>query len=411
MKERKQAIKTVVALIVFTVLLIYFVNHTFVITGFLSTILGLITPFILGCGIAFVVNIPMRGIEKSLFKNKESKLYKYKRVISMLLAYVCVVLVIVLVLMVVVPEVIETFHTIREKFPGFVNKVKDWALNYTKNYPDIEKEIRNYEPDWDAISSMFISKGGSILSMTVSIFSSIVSALINTLIGIVFSLYILAQKETLARQTKLFLYAAFKESTADEFLVFGKIANTTFAKFFTCQFREGIILGSMFAIAMAIIGMPFPLTIGVLIAFTALIPIFGAFFGLFIGCFLLLVDSPSYVVGFIILFFVLQFIENYFIYPKLVGGGIGLSAIWVLLAVLVGGDLMGIVGMFIFIPLVSVLYSYARSIIYRKLKKKNINVDEKEAPDDVMPLQENRRRGFQKRSKEIREEKEANKDV
>jgi len=145
--------------------------------------------------------------------------------------------------------------------------------------------------------------------------------------------------------------------------------------------------------------MPYPLTTGVLIAFTALIPIFGAFIGLFICGFLILVDTPSKLIWFIVLFFVIQFIENYFIYPKLVGGDIGLSAIWVLLAVLVGGDLMGVAGMLIFIPLVSVLYAYMRSIIYRKLKHKKINVDEKQVPDNVVPLMEGRRRLFRTKVK------------
>ena len=165
----------------------------------------------------------------------------------------------------------------------------------------------------------------------------------------------------------------------------------------------------MFAVSMAIFGMPYPLTVGVLMAFTALIPVFGAFIGCFIGGFLILVDNPSMLIWFIVLFFVIQFIENNFIYPKLVGGDVGLSAIWVLLAVLVGGDLMGVVGMFIFIPLVSVLYAYFRSIVFRKLKKREIDVDKKEVPDDVMPLMSNKRRMFQMkgRAKDEKETEEA----
>lgn len=398
MKEKKRAIRLILGIIVFTVLFIYLINHISMVGTFFSTLLSLLFPFILGCGIAFVINIPMRNIEQKLFKNEQGKLYRLKRPISIIITYLLALLVVGLVIFVVVPEVADTINSVKDALPGFVEKAKAWALQYTEKYPEVTKQIMSIEPQWEEIGDLFKDKGSTILTTTVSIFSSVISGVVNTLIGIVFSFYILAQKEKLGKQVKMVCYALFKESVADEMMVFGKIANTTFSKFFSCQFREGIILGSMFLVAMTIFRFPYPLTIGVLIAFTALIPVFGAFFGLFIGAFLILVESPKYLLGFIILFFVLQFIENYFIYPKLVGGDIGLSAIWVLLAVTVGGDLMGVVGMLIFIPLVSVFYAYGRSIILRKLKKKNINVDDKQVPENAIPLFESRRRLFQPRS-------------
>lgn len=398
MKEKKRALRLILGIIIFTVLFIYLINHISMVGTFFSTLLSLLFPFILGCGIAFVINIPMRNIEQKLFKNEQGKLYRLKRPISIIITYLLALLVVGLVIFVVVPEVADTINSVKDALPGFVEKAKAWALQYTEKYPEVTKQIMSIEPQWEEIGNLFKDKGSTILTTTVSIFSSVISGVVNTLIGIVFSFYILAQKEKLGKQVKMVCYALFKESVADEMMVFGKIANTTFSKFFSCQFREGIILGSMFLVAMTIFRFPYPLTIGVLIAFTALIPVFGAFFGLFIGAFLILVESPKYLLGFIILFFVLQFIENYFIYPKLVGGDIGLSAIWVLLAVTVGGDLMGVVGMLIFIPLVSVFYAYGRSIILRKLKKKNINVDDKQVPENAIPLFESRRRLFQPRS-------------
>ena len=403
MKERKQAIKTVLAIIVFTILCIYLVYHAYVISNIFSRIISLLFPFILGCAIAFVINIPMRGIENLLFKDPSKKIYKAKRPISMLLAYVFIVLIIVLVLFEIIPEMADTFTVLKEKVPEFVDKTKKWLLKYVEKFPEIKQQITDFEIDLDAIGNMFKNNGSTILSTTVSIFSSIISVVMNVVIGFVFSLYILSNKELLGRQVKMVVYALCKENVADELLVFSKIANTTFSKFFACQFREAIIIGCMFLLTMSVIGMPSAVTIGVLIGFTALIPVFGAFIGLFISCFMLFVIAPKYVIWFVILFFVLQFIENNFIYPKLVGGDVGLSPIWVLLAVIVGGDLMGVVGMFIFIPLISVFYAYFRSIIYRRLRKKKVNVEEKEAPADVVPLMESRRRLFQRRAKELRE--------
>lgn len=400
MREKKQIIRTVLGLIIFTVLFIYLINNLDIVANAAQTLWSLLFPFILGCGIAFVINIPMRSIEGSLFKKEDGRLYKWKRPISMVIAYLLALLVVVIVIFVVVPEVADTIASIRDKLPGFIDKAKEWLLKYTKKYPEIAKAISDFEPDLTKLSSLFKDNGSTIITTTVNIFSSIIGMVINVLVGIVFSFYILVQKEKLAKQLKMVCYALFKEGTADELMVFGKIANTTFSKFFSCQFREGIILGAMFLVVMTVFGFPYSLTIGVLIAFTALIPVFGAFIGLFIGCFLILVEEPKYLLWFIILFFVLQFIENYFIYPKLVGDDIGLSAIWVLLAVIVGGDLMGVAGMLIFIPLASVMYAYTRSIVYRKLKKRKINVDKKKVPDNVVPLMEGRRRLFSPRSHE-----------
>lgn len=404
MKEKKQTIKMILSIITYTVLLIYLINNTNVILYLLKTAISLLFPFIIGCGIAFVINIPMRGIENKLFKNENGKLYGSRRMISMLISYILVICVVLIVVFVVVPEVADTLSKIKDKLPGFAEDAKNWILKYTEKYPDITAKIMSINIDWNEIGNLFKDNSSTMISTTVNIFSSIVSGVVNIFVGIVFSIYILAQKERLGRQTKLICYAVFKESAADELMVFGKIANDTFSKFFTCQFREGVILGSLFVIAMSILQLPYPFTIGILIAFTALIPIFGAFIGLFIGAFLILVEAPKLVLWFVILFFVLQFMENYFIYPRLVGGDIGLSAIWVLLAVIVGGDLMGVVGMLVFIPLVSVIYAYIKSIIYRKLKHRKIDVDNKHVPDDVMPLMEGRRRLFQPRPKPVRDE-------
>ena len=399
MKEKKQVIRIVLSIITFTVVLVYIVNHTRMIAGIFGKIVSMLVPFLLGGAIAFVINIPMKSIEDKFFKDETKGIYKYKRAISMIVAYILAFLVVGLVVFVVVPELAATVTKIKDKLPEMFDKGRAIFIKYTEKYPSIKKEIQEINVNWNEVGNIFKNNSSTIIGKTVSVFSSIISAITNTLVGIVFSAYILSQKEHLAKQFKMIIYALFKENTADEMMVFGKIANSTFSKFFACQFREGIILGSMFMVAMGILRMPFVLTIGVLIAFTALIPVFGAFIGLLIAIFLLLVEAPNMVVWFIVLFFVLQFIENYFIYPKLVGGDIGLSAIWVLLAVIVGGDLMGVIGMFVFIPLVSVFYAYGRSIVYRKLKKKSINVEDKQAPEDAAPLMEGRRRLFTPKNK------------
>lgn len=403
MNDKKKLTRIIIALVTFTVLLVYFVNHWSVLQGICNRGVALVLPFLIGFAIAFVLNIPMRSIESTLFKKPEKKLYKYKRPISMVITYILALLVVAVVILVVVPEIKNTVEVLYHKLPGAVENAKTWVIKYTTAYPEITKKITEIQIDWKEVGALFKNTGGSFLSAAATIFSSIINGAINVVVGVIFSIYILSQKELLTRQMKKFIYAAFKEEVADEMMVFAQIANTTFSKFFASQFREGLILGAMFAISMAILRLPYALTIGILMAFTALIPIFGAFVGMGIGCLLILVESPKLVIWFVILFFVIQFIENYLIYPKLVGGDIGLSALWVLLAVLVGGDLMGVVGMFVFIPLVSVLYSYGRSLINRRLEAKDIDVDKKEVPVGAIPLMQSNHRMFQKKTKKTDE--------
>ena len=203
MKDKKHLVQLILAIITFTVLLIFVVNHLHIISGFFGMVFSVLLPFLIGCGIAFVLNIPMRGIEQGIFKNEKNRLYRFRRPISMVLTYIAALLFIALVLFVVVPEVADTVGKVKELLPGFVNRAKELALAYTKNVPAISEKIAGIEPDFDQIFSFFNDNGGEIMSATVSIFSSIIGTVINIFIGIIFSAYILAQKEKLGRQTKL----------------------------------------------------------------------------------------------------------------------------------------------------------------------------------------------------------------
>ena len=194
-----------------------------------------------------------------------------------------------------------------------------------------------------------------------------------------FACYILLQKEKLNVQVRKVLYAFIPRGRAEAALEVFSLTYSTFSSFLTGQCVEAIILGTMFVVAMTIFNMPYALLVGVVIAFTALIPIFGAFIGCAIGAFLIFMVDPVRALGFIVLFLVLQQIEGNFIYPHVVGNSVGLPSIWVLAAVSLGGSLMGVVGMLIFIPIVSVVYALFREVVYLKLKKQQITPEEIEA--------------------------------
>ena len=233
------------------------------------------------------------------------------------------------------------------------------------------------EFNWDSIIQTaidFLKNGaGSVLTSTFSVARTVINYLVNFFIGFVFACYILLQKEKLSRQIKKVLYAFLPEKAVQKTLDVASLSYRTFSNFVTGQCLEAVILGTMFFVVMSIFQFPYALLIGVVIAFTALIPIFGAFIGCVIGAFLILVVNPMKALMFIILFLVLQQIEGNLIYPHVVGGSVGLPSIWVLLAVTVGGSLMGVLGMLIFIPLFSVLYALFREFVYKRLKERGIH--------------------------------------
>ena len=205
-----------------------------------------------------------------------------------------------------------------------------------------------------------------------SIVSGVVSAATNFVIAFVFAMYIVLQKERLSVQVRKIMYAFLPRKGADWINRVASLAYTTFSHFFTGQCLEAVILGTMFFVAMTIFRFPYALLVGILVAFTALIPIFGAFIGCVVGAFLILMENPMQAVLFVVMFLILQQIEGNLIYPHVVGNSVGLPSIWVLVAVTVGGSLMGIVGMLVFIPLMSVCYTLFRQWVYDRLKKREL---------------------------------------
>ena len=225
--------------------------------------------------------------------------------------------------------------------------------------------------------------------------SSIVSGIVDFFIGFIFAIYVLAQREKLSRQVKMILYAALPEAAADYLCRVGALACRVFSNFFSGQCLEACILGFLFVIAMTIFRMPYAVLVGVLVAFTALIPMFGAFIGCALGAFLILMQNPIQALWFIVMFIVIQQLEGNLIYPKVVGNSVGLPSIWVLAAVTLGGSTMGVLGMLIMIPLCSVAYSLLRESVYGRLKKRGID-REKLAPAAAPGREQEKPRGEKK---------------
>ena len=374
-------IKQICQIILFSALLIVGIIYIKEVWSMIKVLVDVLKPFIIGGVIAFILNIPLNGIEKKILRKWRGKLAdKIKRPLSIVLSIIFVLLIITVVTMTVVPQLTNTIIVLGKKMPAVMNDIISKLKILSEEYPQIETyivELQSYKFDWNSIIANLVNflKSGvsNIFSSTFTVASSILGGFANFLIGFIFAIYILAQKETISQALKKVLTTYIKPENSERILKVCSLLYINFANFITGQCVEALILGSMFVISMLIFKLPYALMIGVLIAFTALIPIVGAFIGCFIGSILMLVDSPTKAIIFIILFLVIQQIEGNLIYPKVVGDKVGLPSILVLMAITIGGGLFGMTGMLIFIPIVSTIYTLIKeNIAARNTKKAKI---------------------------------------
>ena len=338
----------------------------------LGLLMRVFTPFLVGAAIAFVLNVPMRGIEKALFGSKKAKskpfLRKIARPVSLVITFALVIVFLTVYVLVLVPQLRETIDIISASAQEFLPRLEQW-LEETFAY---DSELIEYleQLDWTEVKvsvTGFLHRGFSkVLTSGVNVVVSLVSGISTFLIGLVFSFYVLGQKEKLGNQAKRIVHAALPPKWAERVCSVSSLTYTTFSNFVRGQCLEALILGLMFIVSMTIFRMPYALLIGVLIMITALIPIFGAFIGCVLSALMILMVDPFQALMFVILFLVLQQVEGNLIYPHVVGSSVGLPSIWVLVAVTVGGSLMGILGMLIFIPLTSVCYTLSRDWTNRR---------------------------------------------
>ena len=340
----------------------------------LGRVLGILSPFLLGAAIAFILNVPMRSIERHLFP--KTKRASFRRPLALVLTLVAVIGVLVLAGGVIAPGIRDAVKSIVSQAPAAFDRLYDWLLGLEQYLPQIEGFVSELNIDWKSLSQKAIqlaqSWGGTLLSSGGGFMVGVVSGVSTFVIGLIFSFYILLQKERLSRQGRQVLYGLLPLRCADRALEVLRLANRTFSSFLSGQCMEAVILGTLFVVTMTVFRLPYAVLVGVLIALTALIPIVGAFIGCGVGALLIAVADPWKAVVFVILFLVLQQIEGNLIYPHVVGSSVGLPSIWVLAAVTLGGKLMGITGMLFFIPLCSVLYALFRDFVKARLTEKRV---------------------------------------
>lgn len=360
-------------------IVIYWVLHeTEQFNAVWSAVTGMVSPFVLGAVVAFILNVPLRPIEKLL---KFVKNPGWRRVLAVLLTFVLFILVLTAVFMLLIPQIVETVELLIPQVVDFFLRLEKMGREFLSENPElmewiganIDLEKLNIAGLIEKLMAMLSNSVSTIANSAVSAVGTIIGGIVDLIIGLVFALYCLARKEVLARQGRRLLYAFLPENISDEVIRIFRLTNTTFSNFISGQCLEACILGGLFAISMAILKMPYISLISVLIAITSLVPLVGAFVGCILGAFFILVNDPMQAVWFVVMFLVVQQIEGNLIYPKVVGTSIGLPGMWVLVAVTIGGDLMGVGGMLLMIPLSSVLYTLAREITNRRLAERGID--------------------------------------
>ncbi len=382
----RSAIKKIMALIAFAAICLAAAQRLETLTSTFQFLISMLSPFLIGAAMAFILNVPMRSVEDALFSSPKVRSRisaPLRRGVSLLLAFVLVCVVIALLVLVIVPQLASTIAGLGATIQDFFTRAIAWAQAMFSNDPELLQWINTLTIDWRSIDwegilnkvVNFLKNGaGDVLNSTITVAKGFFSGIATAFVSFVFACYLLLQKEKLALQFRKAFFALLSKKAAARVIEIFTLSQRVFSSFITGQCLEAVILGLMFFVTMAILGMPYPLLVGCLITVTALIPIVGAFIGCGVGAFLILMVSPMKALIFVIMFLILQQIEGNLIYPHVVGNSVGLPSIWVLAAVSIGGSLMGIVGMLTFIPLISVLYTLFREFVYKRLGEKNISV-------------------------------------
>lgn len=376
MENNKKDLKRWTVLTLLIIIAYWAINNLSIIGGWISNILHIIFPFLLGGCLAFVLNIPMTFFEKKILKGNNKKKNKKKnkklvRIISIIFAILVIVLVVALIVTLILPKLIDIVNLLIGNIPYYTEQITKIFENYGANITDINTIIKNANIDMNEIKDKIIAQIPTLLTSSISIVSNIISGITTALIAIVFAIYILVDKEKLRSQITKILYAYLNKEKANKIINIGRVSKNIFKSFLTVQCLEATILGTLCVIGLLVFKIPYAVPIGVLIGVTALIPIVGAFIGIIIGSILILSVTPIKVVTFVIFVLVLQQIEGNLIYPRVVGNSIGLPGMWVLAAVSVGGSIGGILGMLLGVPTATIIYTLLRKNVYKRLEQKS----------------------------------------
>lgn len=370
-----------VKLVAIAIILYVSLNHIGVVADAFVWLYEVLEPLLVGALLALILNTPMcslkSGLDKLVVRFKLKISSKGTEIIALILTFVFAFLVLYIVGDTIIPQLYESiksvFLTIQSNIPEFM-KLLDKLESEGINTAPIEKWLN--EIDINEIIKRLGDNFGNILNTLLSSATSIITGLFKAISAVVFAVYILANKKKLSRQIRKLSYAYIKKSVVDYAVEIGSMSSRTFSDFISGQCLDAIILGVMMFFSMSFFRFPYPLAVSTLIVVTALIPYIGAFVGGAFGALLMIMEDPLRAILFIVLFIVVQQIDNHLIYPRVVGGSVGLPAIWTFAAVIIGGGVFGVLGMVLFIPIFSVIYTIVSVNVQKRLKLRGIVIDD-----------------------------------
>ena len=352
-----------------------FVMNVKVVIAAGTAVLSAAAPLLFGIVIAYILNILLKKIEKWYFpKAKNPRLIASRRPVSIVLAFMALLVIVILLANLVVPELILTIRLMAEEIPPAAEAVRLWAIENSGEIPAIQESLQNLNIDWEstirkALEVVAVGAGG-LFSSVVTVIGSLFGTMAQFIIGTIFAIYILSSKETLAEKTDNLMKAYMKPTTREKILYVAGTVHETFSAFIVGQCMEAVIIGSLCAVGMMVLKMPYAVMTGTVVGVTALIPVVGAYIGAIIGAFMVFTVNPMQAVIFIVFLLILQQLEGNLIYPKVVGSSIGLPGMWVLATVTIGGGVFGIGGMLLGVPLTASLYKLLEADVEKRIKTK-----------------------------------------
>ncbi len=379
MKEMKQELKKMIGIAGALFLLFVVVHYWTNVESVISLAISAAMPLIIGCVMAYVINILMRFYERwytKLFKVEVAR--KIKRVVCLILAFLSLGGIISLIINLVLPELINCIASFIRLIPGALEMVVEFVGEdeIVKYFPQLKEGIDISSQTEELIKTVLGGVGGAVGSI-VSAVSSALSVVVNIVIGLIFSLYVLIEKEKLGAQCRKII-STYLPKISERIFYVTKVVDESFHSFIVGQCIEAVVLGGLCVIGMLIFQFPYAVMIGVFIGFTALIPVAGAYIGAAVGAIMILTVSPLQALQFLVFIVVLQQIEGNLIYPKVVGQSIGLPGIWVLTAVTIGGGVLGVGGMLLAVPIFAAIYR----LVKEDVAKKNPDTAELDTADD-----------------------------
>ena len=338
-------------------------------------VIGVMSPLITGFMIAYVLDILMKKLERIYFpKSQNAWVMKTRRPVCLFSSIFIILLAAIILILLVVPALQESIYVLTKDIPKAFMEFQSWLSKVAADagFSEIQEYVNSLEINWNEIYSKLggiLSRGiGSIFNSAFSMANVVVSFIVSGVVAVIFSIYMLFQKERLKRQfeaaAKVYLPAKMR-SAAGKFL---SMAHDTFTRFISGQVLEAIILGTLCGLGMFLLRLPYALMIGVTVGVSALIPVIGAYIGAILGAFMILTVEPWKALVFLVYLVILQQVEGNLIYPRVVGGSIGLPGLWVLAAVTVGGGLFGVPGMLIGVPLTATAYKWVKQDVLEKLE-------------------------------------------